>query len=56
MSEYDDKLWREMIEKFMDKYANRVAELDFWVEVKDLHTRDGGYRSESYPRLSVSFK
>ena len=55
MSNYDDKLWREMIETILKKEHGKLAELDFWVEVKDLTTRDGGTRSEAYPRLSISF-
>lgn len=53
----DSDVWVSMIEKQLNgKNSRRFAEINFWVETRELTDRQGNVVYQHFPRLAISFK
>lgn len=56
MTEYESEIWRNMIDKTLERYKGRLESLTFYVEVTELYDKRGNVYSDKLPRLAINFK
>ena len=56
MHDYEPDVWATMIEKVINKHGKYLADLNFWVETRELTDRHGNTINQDYPRLAINFK